>query len=101
MTNPSRGNDQDASRQVLEALRTAPEPLRSAAREAIEDGNQETFVSLVTEFLQTPTSGYSQPRIAPQVLNRVDWDWLAGEFLAGPYPSHIEPPPPGPRPGNR
>jgi hypothetical protein len=98
MTSHSRDKDRDASWQVFEALRTAPEPIRRSAREAIEAGNQETFISLVTEYLQTPTSGHSQPRIAPEVLNRVDWDWLAGEFLAGPYPSDVEPPPPHPRP---
>jgi len=89
--------DRDASWQVFDALRTAPEPIRRSALEAIGDGNLETFISLVSEFLETPKTGYTEPRIAPAVLNRVDWDWLAGELLAGPHPSDTEPPPPGPR----
>jgi hypothetical protein len=98
MTSHSPEKDRDASWQVFDALRTAPEPLRRSAREAIEAGNQETFITLVTDFFQRPTSGHSGPRIAAEVLDRVDWDWLAGEFLAGPYPSDAEPPPAGPRP---
>jgi len=98
MTSHSGDKDRDASWQVFEALRTAPEPIRRSAREAIEAGNQETFITLVTDFLQMPTSGHAMPRIANDVLDRVDWDWLAGEILAVPYPSDTEPPPPGPRP---
>jgi hypothetical protein len=97
MTSHSTDKDRDASWQVFDALRTAPEPLRRAAREAIGAGNQETFINLVSEYLQTPTSGHAGPRIPDNVLNRVDWDWLAGEVLAGPFPSDTEPPPPGPR----
>src|SRR4051794_9128741 len=98
MTNDPPDKDRDASWQVFEALRTAPEPIRRAAREAIEAGNQESFLSMVTEYLQTPASGLARPRLGHDVLDRVDWDWLAGEFLAGPYPSDTEPPPPIPRP---
>lgn len=84
MTRPLPDKDRDASERVLNALRTAPEPLRDSAREAIGDGNQETFISLVTDFLRGPTSGHPGPRIADEVVDRVDWDWLAGEFFAGP-----------------
>jgi hypothetical protein len=96
MTSHINDKDRDESWQVFDALRTAPEPIRRSAREAIGDGNLETFISLVSEFLESPTSGYTKPRIAPAVLNRVDWDWLAGEIMAGPHPSDTEPPPPGP-----
>ena len=92
-----RDRDRDPSWQVFDALRTAPEPIRRSALEAIGDGNLETFISLVSEFLETPKSDSTEPRIAPSVLNRVDWDWLAGELLAGPRPSDSEPPPAGPR----
>ena len=78
MTRHSDDKDRDASWQVFEALRTAPEPIRRSAREAIEAGNQETFLTLVTDFLRMPTSGRAIPRIANDVLDRVDWDWLAG-----------------------
>src|SRR4051794_3951815 len=98
MTSPAPDPNRDASWQAYDAFRAAPEPIRRAARTAIEDGNQETFISLVTEFLQTPVSGHMQPRLAPEVLNRVDWDWLAGEYLAGPYPNDGGLPPPIPRP---
>jgi hypothetical protein len=98
MTTHSPDKEHDASRQVLEVLRTAPESLRRAAREAIEDGNQETFISLVTLYLQTLTTDSGQLLIPAKVLNRVDWDWLAGEVLAQPYPPDSESPPAGPLP---
>jgi hypothetical protein len=93
----SRTNDphQDPTRQVFDALRTAPEPLRRSAREAIEDGNLETFMSLVSEFLGTPAPAQTEPQFAPAVLNRVDWDWLAGEFLDDSLPPDTKAPPPG------
>ena len=65
MTSHTNDRDRDASWQVFDALRTAPEPIRRSALEAIGDGNLETFISLVSEFLETPTSGYAEPRIAP------------------------------------
>jgi hypothetical protein len=95
VTHPSSDEVRDASWRVLDALKTAPEPLRHSAREAIGAGNQETFITLVSDFLRMPTSGHSGPRIADEVLERVDWDWLAGEFFVGPEPSDSEPPPPG------
>ena len=97
MTSHSTDPDRDPTGQVFDALSTAPEPLRQVAREAIGDGNLETFISLVSEYLQTPASGHAEPRLSAAVLNRVDWDWLAGELLAGPHPSDTEPPP-GSRP---
>src|SRR4051812_50112722 len=98
MTSPARDPIRDASWQAYDTFRSAPEPIRRAARTAIEDGNQETFISLVTEFLQTPVSGHMQPRLAPEVLNRVDWDWLGGGDLPRPPPHHRGPPPPPPPP---
>ena len=86
MTSHPSDMGRDASRRVFDALRTAPEPIRRSAREAVEAGNQETFVNLVTEYLGAPTSGRSGPKIANEVLDRVDWDWLAGEFTGQPLP---------------
>jgi hypothetical protein len=97
MISHSNDKQRDASWQVFEALRTAPEPIRRSAREAVGDGNLETFISLVSEFLESPTAGSTKPRISPAVLNRVDWDWVAGELMAGPHPSDSEPAPFGPR----
>lgn len=97
MSSHSTNKDRDASREVFDALRAAPEPLRRSAREAVEAGNHETFISLVTDFLQAPTSGNSGPRVPDVVLDRVDWDWLAGELMAGPDSSEGESPPPVPR----
>src|SRR4051812_6845664 len=98
MTSPARDPIRDASWQAYEAFRSAPGPIRRAARTAIEDGNQETFISLVTEFLQAPNSGDMHSRLAPEVLNRVDWDWLSAESLPPPAPTDQDVPPPNPRP---
>jgi hypothetical protein len=57
------------------------------AREAVEAGNLETFINLVAEYLRAPAPGSPGPRMAEELLDRVDWDWVAGAYLADPQGS--------------
>ena len=50
----SRDGDHGATRTVLDHLRAADVSLRREAREAIEAGNLETFITLVAEYLRAP-----------------------------------------------
>ena len=80
----SRDGDHGATRTVLDHLRAADVSLRREAREAIEAGNLETFITLVAEYLRAPAPGSPGPRMAEELLDRVDWDWVAGAYLADP-----------------
>jgi hypothetical protein len=80
----SRDGDHGTTRTVLDHLRAADVSLRREAREAIEAGNLETFITLVAEYLRAPAPGSPGPRMAEELLDRVDWDWVAGAYLADP-----------------
>jgi hypothetical protein len=84
MKSTSRDGDHGASRTVLDHLRAADVALRREAREAVEAGNLETFLTRVAEYLRAPAPGSPDPRMAEELLDCVDWDWVAGAYLADP-----------------
>ncbi len=59
-------------------------PAFASPREAGAAGNRETFLTRVAEDLRAPNPGAPGPRRAEELLDRGDWDGVAGADRADP-----------------